>query len=334
MALSEYASSTTPGTLEMGDQPESLPLDSLDHDLIALLQNDGRASSASLARTLKIDQRTARKRIDRLIGSRVIRIAAVTDPTLLGYRSKAMVCISMNASSVGDSSRLLREICQFPEVDYVTVTTGRFTMQAEVLCANDAQLQQVLLGKFQKYPEIASMEVLYYLRLHFQRAWFTGGGWSIAAPGVRPADLDRVDRQLVSRLAENGRLTFEALAAELEISETMVRKRYAALSDSGAMRVVAIANPLHLGYAASCWVAITCTPEGRAHDIAEALTRIEDASYVMITAGSIDLMVELVCRSHEHLISLIDSRVRPIRGVERAEAWMYLDLVYKPILPI
>ncbi|MFC7766532.1 Lrp/AsnC family transcriptional regulator [Leucobacter soli] len=129
-------------------------------------------------------------------------------------------------------------------------------------------------------------------------------------------------------------MTFDSLAAELGISETMVRKRYTALTRAGAMRVIAIANPLHLGYAATGWLAITCSASGSIGDIAEELTRIDEVSYVAITAGSYDIVVEVVCKTHEDLLSLIDSRVRPIAGIERTEMWLYLDLEYKALLPL
>lgn len=307
-------------------------IDSIDRDLIFRLQENGRASSAALARELGLDQRTVRRRVDRLIGDGIIRIAAVTDPRHLGYNSRALVCVKTSGSS--DPVQLYREIAALPEVDYFTVTSGRFDFQAEVFCANDAELRRVLSHEFRGRPGVQTIEVLYYLRLHYQNAWFGAVGKLAVDDGVRPLELDALDHGLVSLLASDGRRTFEALAAELEVSETLVRKRYAALTRSGAMRVIAIANPLDLGYGATCWLAVTCTPTGRAADIAEELTQLEEVSYISITAGSFDLMVELVCRTHEELLILIDTHVRSVVGIERVEPWMYLDLLYKPLLPL
>lgn len=305
------------------------PLDDVDRALVARLQTNGRTPAAALARDLRIDQRTVARRVQGLLDDGIIRIAAVTDPRFLGYGSMALVCMSLKSL---DPARVYEEVARIPEVDYVSVTTGRFALQAEVMCADDEELRRVLRDTFRRIRDIDSMEVLYYLRLHFQRAWFTEGG-SRSLAGIRPLELDDTDRALVAALAGDGRLTFEALATRLGISETTIRLRYNALNASGAMRVVAIANPLHIGFAAACWVAITTTPAGRVTEVAESLTAIDEVSYVAITAGSIDIIAEVVCRNHEHLIALMDSRIRPIDGVERAEVWMYLDLEYKPLLP-
>lgn len=307
-------------------------LDRIDHELVFRLQKDGRASAAALARDLDLDQRTVRRRIDRLLGEKVIRIAAVTDPLQLGYRSRALVCVRTSGSS--GHGRLYQELAALPEVDYFTVTSGRFDFQAEVFCADDAELHRVISDEFRGRPEVQSVEVLYYLRLHYQNAWFGSVGSLYAKEGVRPFELDGIDNRLVSLLVADGRLTFDSLATELGVSEALVRKRYAALTRSGAMRVIAIANPLHLGYEATCWVAVTCSASGRVSDIAEELTRIDEVSYVAITAGSYDIIIEIVCKTHEDLLSLIDSQVRSISGIERTEIWLYLELEYKPLLPL
>lgn len=326
---------TLDGRADSGGLGKRFPtwdLDEIDRALIFGLQKDGRASAAALARELGLDQRTVRRRVERLIDAEVIRIAAVTDPRQLGYHSRALVCVKTSGST--GHSRLYQEIAALPEVDYLTVTSGRFDFQAEVFCRDDAELNRVISEEFRGRPEVKSIEALYYLRLHYQNAWFGSIGDLYDTEGVRPFDLDEVGHRLVSLLVADGRLTFDALAQELGISETMVRKRYAALTRAGAMRVIAIANPLHLGYEATCWVAITCSSSGRLVEIAEELTRIDEVSYVAITAGSYDIITEVVCKTHEELLSLIDSQVRTIAGIERTEIWLYLSLEYKALLPL
>jgi len=312
--------------------PTANRIDELDRELIRRLQLDGRQPSALLARELQLDQRTVRRRVDRLLDEGVIRIAAVADPRALGYQSMAMVCLTPDAAT--PPGEVYAELCAMPEVDYVTRTPGRHAMQAEVMCGSHADLLALLTEKFESNPRIRTFEVLLYLRLHYQRAWFSNTNHLSAKAGVRPISLDAVDHKMVSLLAEDGRETFANLADAIGVSESMARKRYRALTQRNAMRVVAIANPLHLGYLATSWVAITCNSEAGSHRIAEALTQIDEVTYVVLTAGRIDILAEVVCTSHEHLISVIDERVRTITGVGGTEVWPYLDLAYKPLLPL
>lgn len=310
---------------------ELASIDELDRELIRRLQIDGRMPSAQLARELRLDQRTVRRRVDRLLDEQVIRIAAVADPRALGYTSMAMVCVTPAPGAA--AAAVYGDICAMPEVDYVTRTTGPYTVQAEVMCGSEGELREVLARRFECHPGIRTFEVLGYLRLHYQRAWFSDAAPLPQPTGVRPIDLDPIDHSMVSILARDGRAKFAALAQVLGVSESMARKRYRALTRSHAMRVVAIANPLQLGYAATSWVAITCSGAAGWTGVAEALTHIDEVTYVVLTAGRYDIIAEIVCGSHEHLISVVEGQIRAITGVERAELWPYLELTYKPLLP-
>ncbi|MGI8393112.1 Lrp/AsnC family transcriptional regulator [Leucobacter sp. W1038] len=313
-----------------GPDVEFAGLDELDRDLIFRLQIDGRLPSAQLARELQLDQRTVRRRVERLLDEQVIRIAAVADPRALGYSSMAMVCLTTAPGA--NFGAMYDEICAMREVDYVTRTTGPHSIQAEVMCGSERELLEVLTS-FEAHPGIRSFEVLRYLRLHYQRAWFSDTDRSPQPRGVRPIGLDPTDHRMVSILARDGRTKFAALSYDLGISESMARKRYQALTRSNAMRVVAIANPLHLGFSATSWVAISCNGAAGWSSVAEALTQVDEVTYVVLTAGRFDIIAEIVCGSHEHLISVVDAHIRAISGVERAEVWPYLELRYKPLLP-
>lgn len=306
-------------------------LDATDHALIQRLQSDGRIPSAQLARELRLDQRTVRRRIQDLIENEVIRIAAVADPRALGYTSMAL--ISLSTTSSVSSGEVFDYVGSLPEVDYVTRAPGPFSMQAEVMCETDQALTRVLTENFEDYVGIDQIDVLYYLRLHFQRSWFTEADKGVLKRGVRPMELTTVDRGIVSILARDGRATFTELASKLNISESLARKRYTHLVDTDAMRVVAIANPLQLGYRGTSWVALDCSSAASVTEVAEALTEISEVSYVAITAGRFDLFVEIICQNHEHLLSVVDSQVRKIFGIRRLEIWPYLELRYKPLLP-
>ncbi|MFC7766533.1 Lrp/AsnC family transcriptional regulator [Leucobacter soli] len=138
------------GSGGLGQRIPASELDRIDHALVFGLQKDGRASAAALARDLGLDQRTVRRRVERLLDEKVIRIAAVTDPRQLGYHSRALVCVKTSGSS--DHGRLYQEIAALPEVDYFTVTSGRFDFQAEVFCADDVDLNRVISEEFRGRP--------------------------------------------------------------------------------------------------------------------------------------------------------------------------------------
>lgn len=312
-------------------QPTRPQLDGLDRSIIEILQLDGRRSVASIARMLKQDRRTIAKKIESLLSANTIRFALATDPRALGYESMAIVCLTLKGDA--NAIEVYESVCQFPEASYVTLTTGKYAIQAEIVGRNDKELSQIIYNRFSRVEGIHSFEVLYCLSVYFQRTWFADEGEKPKDHGIRPFEADDIDRNLIQLLAKDGRSTFKAIASSLGVSESLVRKRYESLSNTNVLRVVAAANPLQLGFEVACWVAVRVGEDANVTRIAESLTKVPEVSYIAITAGSEDLMVQVVCKNTDHLLNLLDQRIRPIDGLAHVEVWMYIDLQHKAILP-
>jgi DNA-binding Lrp family transcriptional regulator len=310
--------------------PGGPPLDEVERRLVDLLQEDGRTPYAELGRRLGVTERTARRKVAGLQDRGVLQITAVTDPEVLGYASMALLALTVGNGATTDE--LAARIVRLPEVDYVAVTTGQFALQVEVLCRDSAALRELVDTQFRLLPGVTAVDVLPFLRLHYQQARFNAERLE-NAPGVRPTMMDPVDRFVVTQLAIDGRMPFSDIAARLGVSETMVRQRFQRLSGSGVVKVMSIANPLTLGYAATAWLGIRVAPQARALDVAEQLTALPAVSYVAITAGRCDVLAEVVCEHREDLLALVDEQVRRISGVAAVDVAIYLDLLYKPLLP-
>ena len=108
------------------------------------------------------------------------------------------------------------------------------------------------------------------------------------------------------------------------LSEAAVRQRVQRLIDGGVMQVVAVTDPLELGFARQAMIGIRVS--GPLEPVADALAELAEVDYVVVTAGTYDLLVEAVCESDEHLLELISSRIRAIEGVASTETFMYLKL--------
>jgi Lrp/AsnC family transcriptional regulator, regulator for asnA, asnC and gidA len=108
------------------------------------------------------------------------------------------------------------------------------------------------------------------------------------------------------------------------LSEAAVRQRVQRLIDGGVMQVVAVTDPLELGFARQAMVGVRV--QGPLEKVADALASLDEVDYVVITAGSFDLLVEVVCESDDHLLDLISSRIRTVEGVVATETFMYLSL--------
>jgi Lrp/AsnC family transcriptional regulator, regulator for asnA, asnC and gidA len=136
--------------------------------------------------------------------------------------------------------------------------------------------------------------------------------------------LDDVSKAIIEQLQQDGRRSYAAIGKVVGLSEAAVRQRVQRLSESGVMQVVAVTDPLQLGFARQAMVGIRA--RGELEGVAEALSELHEVDYVVITAGSYDLLVEVVCESDDHLLELISTKIRAIPGIETTETFMYLKL--------
>jgi DNA-binding Lrp family transcriptional regulator len=316
------------GNRPLQSDPVADDLDALDRQLIHHLQIDGRIPYAELARRVDVTEKTVRRRVSRLLDENFVTIAAVTDPALLGFGSMALALVTTDGSR--SPVDLADELAHLPETDYVTATSGPYAVVLELVCTDARELHDVAFGTITRTPGVRSVELLPYLRLHYQQAGFSS---TLTDHGVRPRALDETDRAIISRLAVDGRAAFRDFASALGVSETTIRFRYSRLLESGAARVMCIVNPLRLGYRYSSWVAIRVSGRTRAEEVAEALTRLDAVSYVAITAGRWDVLTEVVTRTGEDLLSVLDNGIRGIDGVASMESWIYITLHYKAVRP-
>lgn len=136
--------------------------------------------------------------------------------------------------------------------------------------------------------------------------------------------LDDVSKAIIEQLQQDGRRSYAAIGKVVGLSEAAVRQRVQRLIESGVMQVVAVTDPLELGFARQAMVGIRVT--GALEPVADRIAELDEVDYVVVTAGSYDLLVEVVCESDEHLLELISGRIRAIEGVAATETFMYLRL--------
>ena len=136
--------------------------------------------------------------------------------------------------------------------------------------------------------------------------------------------LDDVSKAIIEQLQQDGRRAYAAIGKVVGLSEAAVRQRVQRLLEQGAMQIVAVTDPLELGFHRQAMVGIKA--EGELGSIADDLAAMEEIDYVVITAGSFDLLVEVVCESDDHLLEILSNRIRAIPGVKSTETFVYLKL--------
>jgi Lrp/AsnC family transcriptional regulator for asnA, asnC and gidA len=135
--------------------------------------------------------------------------------------------------------------------------------------------------------------------------------------------LDDVAKQIIEQLQEDGRRPYATIGKAVGLSEAAVRQRVQRLLDAGVMQIVAVTDPLQLGFPRQAMIGVRTA--GDLEEIADRIAELREVDYVVITAGSFDLLTEVVCRNDDHLLDILQ-RLRAVEGVLATEAFVYLKL--------
>jgi Lrp/AsnC family transcriptional regulator for asnA, asnC and gidA len=141
--------------------------------------------------------------------------------------------------------------------------------------------------------------------------------------GERP-QLDAINRKIMIQLQEDGRRSYVSIGKAVGLSEAAVRLRVQKMIDEGLMQIVAVTNPLELGYKRQAMVGITV--DGDIEYVARQLRNIRQIDYIVITTGRYDILAELFSEDDESMLAVVNREIRKIDGIARTELFTYMRL--------
>jgi len=145
--------------------------------------------------------------------------------------------------------------------------------------------------------------------------------------GGQPVDLvSELDKRIIEHLQEDGRRPFTRIASELGVSEAAVRARTNRLVESGIVQIVGVTDPLRLGFGQMAMIGVRCEAD-RMLEVADRVATFPEVDYVVLTAGSYDLLIETVCEDNEALLRFLAERLGTVDGVRETETFVYLRMV-------
>jgi Lrp/AsnC family transcriptional regulator, regulator for asnA, asnC and gidA len=142
----------------------------------------------------------------------------------------------------------------------------------------------------------------------------------------RAFEVADLDKRIIEHLQADGRRPYTQIAADLGVSEAAVRARTNRLIERGILQVVGVTDPLKLGFQQQAMIGIRCEAS-RLIEVAEAAAAFPETSYVVVTAGAYDVLVECVAEDNEALLQFLSEKLRLVPGVRETETFVYLRLV-------
>ncbi len=141
-----------------------------------------------------------------------------------------------------------------------------------------------------------------------------------------PDNLDETDREIIRALQVDGRVPFAKIAEQLNVSPGMIRIRYNRLVEEGFLKVMAITDPLRMGYTTMAMIGIR-TEGDKLLNVADRIAALDEVIYLIAVSGRFDLLAEVVCRDHTDLLRFLSEKLYAIDGVRETESFMHLKIV-------
>lgn len=302
------------------------PTDELDRRLIGELILDGRASYATLARTVDLSQAAVRIRVRRLLAENVVTITARVDPQSVGIGVFSFVFLSVTEPARTVAAR----IAEIDEAVFVVCIAGRWNVLVEVRCSDHRHLLEVL-DRIRATTGVADLET--FTALDYLKVGTSGIAAevfgrhvprSLPAPVSGDRPLDATDLALIRALVGDGRATFADLAPIVGLSQAGVRARVQRLLDEKTVTIHASVSAPALGLAS--FSALLVSVRGPAAPVLEQLCAKPEFTVVAAASGRFDAVCEVWCRDDVHFLDTLDA-VRTIKGIANVQTGTYLEIV-------
>ncbi len=297
-------------------------LDGFDRLLIAELEIDAHQSTTQLARKLKTSRATIHSKMKRLLSERIITVVPIADPLAMGYKTRVMIGVNTlpdRIDAVADA------LAAYRRIHHVAIFTGRYDVMAWVILENPEDLSDFVRTELAQVPGITRAETMVNLKMGKVSYAFLAEGNHVLKQHPPQQPLDDLDLRLIRQLRNNALQTQAELAVTLGTSTSSARRRLQRLLDENILRIVAIADPVALGYKTRATIGINVQPS-KVDAVAEELASFKCAHHVLINTGRFDLIVSTDFRGPEDLSSFIREELGTISGLLSHETMVCLKV--------
>jgi DNA-binding Lrp family transcriptional regulator len=309
-----------PGMAELGP---------LDRRIVAALQMDGRASWTEIADACGTSVATVARRAQQLLADGVVRVAVV--PPDINHAGPANLFLVRIKCSAGAQVRVAEALLPRDDVRLVSMVTGPFDLVAELVVRKDESLSARLVGELQGIDGVLGCETdlllhTYKVSHDWSRQLLTGERY---VPGgtepheCDPSHFDDTDRATLARLRDDGRAGFRAVARDLHVNESTVRRRFEALRERGCIRVVTIVPAASLGFESEIVLQVTVAPS-RLDAVARELAAYRGVRFVASTLGASSLVCEVILPTTRDVFQFVTGTLGDLEGVQGWTASMEL----------
>ena len=137
---------------------------------------------------------------------------------------------------------------------------------------------------------------------------------------------DDLNRAIIKMLQQDGRLPYKDIAKSLGVSEGTIRNRVHSMKQSGALKIVALTDPMAIRYQADAMIGIKVASPATPRDVAERLAQLGEVVYVLWVSGRFDLLIEVVCESSQAFQKFLEQHCFGHADIDQIEVMSGIEM--------
>lgn len=292
-----------------------MKINKIDYKLIMELQKDGNSSYSDLAHKLGITAKTAGKRVERLLSSKLISIRAQPNPYKLGLSASALIALKTDPSK---NEQICEHLAENFYVNLVQTVFGRLDILAIVYFPNWEMLHDFINNELYTLDGVLQTELYFIKDVHkrydrfFENESFANGH----------SKLKDTDWRLIKELAKDARTSPNVLAEKADIHVSTVYRRIESLFKSGMIKISAIPNPSCLApYSANAYITLDVDPT-RVDQICAGLYPFTEVHFIMTMNNRSGIIVCIHSKDNEALYRFIRKNISHLDGLSNTETYI------------
>ncbi len=305
-------------------------MDELDQKILSELEHQGFRRSATLAHILGVGERTIRRRINNMISNRVIKIIAIPNPVLCGFRAWTKIGIKVAPEYL---SRVARALVEHPSIYFVAYALGRFDIIIAVHFDTIDRLTYFVNSELTRVKGILSTETWMFAspRKYYHFSWpapvfeKTKNAWEPyreVAVSRNRYEIDEVNRRILSILREDGLIRLASLKSRLGLAESTIRKRMKDMLANEVYKVGVVPNPEMLENEAWATIGITINHQ-YAHKVIDSIIKYSAVYLASVSLGRFNIIIAARFSNTDLLNQFITVELSSIQGISSTETFLH-----------
>ncbi len=308
-------------------------MDELDQKLLDELERYGFQKAATLAPKLGVGKSTIHRRISSMRRKRVIKVIALPNPILFGYRAWAIIGIKVEPGSLYD---VTRKLVEHPSTYMVAFSLSEFDIMADVLFDTFDKLTFFVSSELMRIKGILRTETILLVcpRKYYNFSWpapvfrKSNTGWEpyLEAANHNVCEIDETDRRIISILRQDGLIRPAALKAWLDIGESTIRKRLKNMLNRGLFSIEVVPNPEALQYEAWAMIGININHQF-AHQVIDEIIKNPAVYFASVSLGRFNVIICARFHNMDLLNHFVKVELPAIKGITSVEPFLYTKLL-------